>query len=151
MATNPTDTDAVIDEQSEYPERDSTQTSTGLEENVAGALSYLFGALTGIIFYLVEQDNEFVRFHAAQSIVLFGIVFAASVFLGVVGTVTSALFFSGGAATFLVGSLVSLVLMLAWLVVGLVTFGLWVFMMVRAYQGKTPRVPIAAGLADKLV
>ena len=151
MATNPIDTDAVIDEQREYSERDASQTSTGLDENVAGALSYLFGAVTGIIFYFVEQDNDFVRFHAAQSIVLFGIVFVASVVLGTIGMVTSTLLLNGGAGGFLVGSLVSLVILLAWLVVGLGTFAAWIFMMLRAYQGKTPRVPIAAGLADKLV
>lgn len=37
-------------------------TETGLEENVAGALSYLLGLLTGILFYLLEDENSFVRF-----------------------------------------------------------------------------------------
>ena len=46
------------------------KTSTGLEANLAAALSYLVGFVTGIIFLLVEKDNKFVRFHAMQSILL---------------------------------------------------------------------------------
>jgi len=45
--------------------------STGLAENVAGLLCYLFGWLTGLIFLLIDK-RPFVRFHAAQSIVVFG-------------------------------------------------------------------------------
>ncbi|MFC7135148.1 MULTISPECIES: DUF4870 domain-containing protein [Salinibaculum] len=130
---------------------ETTDTSSGLDENVAGALSYLLGIVTGLVFFVVEKDNQFVRFHAAQSIAVFGLVFVASVVLGFVGTAVSALVVSGSTGAFLVGSLVSLVLLLAWSVVGLATFALWLYLMFRAYQGKTPRIPIAASIADRLV
>ncbi len=44
--------------------------STGMSSNVAGALSYLIGPVTGIIFLVLEPYNrdKFVRFHAFQSI-----------------------------------------------------------------------------------
>ena len=42
----------------------------GMSENVAGALCYLLGLVTGIIFWVLApyNQNRFVRFHAFQSI-----------------------------------------------------------------------------------
>ena len=45
-------------------------TSTGLSPNVAGLLCYVAGWITGIIFFVLERRNKFVRFHAAQSIIV---------------------------------------------------------------------------------
>ena len=45
-----------------------TKISLGLDENW-GALCY-FGLLIGIVFFVLEKDSEFVRFHAMQSIIL---------------------------------------------------------------------------------
>lgn len=146
MASNTKDIDAGRDE----PPVASGEMESGLDENVAGALSYLFGLVTGLIFYLIEQDNPYVRFHAAQSMVVSGIVFVAYIGLSILGTVVSSILFTSS-STFFLGSIVSLVLGLIWLVLALGGFGLWVYLMVRAYQGKTPRVPIAAGIADSLV
>ena len=146
MASNTKDIDAGGDE----PPVASGEMESGLDENVAGALSYLFGLVTGLIFYLIEQDNPYVRFHAAQSMVVSGIVFVAYIGLSILGTVVSSILFTSS-STFFLGSIVSLVLGLIWLVLALGTFALWVYLMVRAYQGKTPRVPIAAGIADSLV
>src|SRR5271170_1046382 len=42
-----------------------------MAENVAGLLCYLLGWVTGLIFYFIDK-RPFVRFHAAQSIVVFG-------------------------------------------------------------------------------
>src|ERR1700680_2112507 len=44
---------------------------SGMSENVAGFLCYLVGWVTGLIFFLIDK-RPFVRFHAAQSIVVFG-------------------------------------------------------------------------------
>ena len=146
MASNTQDIDATGDE----PPVASGETESGLDENVAGALSYLFGLVTGLIFYLIEQDNPYVRFHAAQSMVVTGIVFAAYIALSIVGMIVSTVLVTSS-STFFLGSIVSLVLGLIWLVLALGGFALWVYLMIRAYQGKTPRVPIAAGIADSLV
>jgi uncharacterized membrane protein len=48
------------------------KTSTGMEQNLEGLLCYVLGWVTGIIFLILEKDNKFVRFHAIQSIVVFG-------------------------------------------------------------------------------
>lgn len=123
---------------------------TGLNENVAGALSYLFGFVSGLVFFLIEKENEFVRFHAAQSIVFSGLVILTYIALSVVGTVVSTILFAS-TSTFIVGSIVSLVLGLLWLGVALGGFAAWVYLVVKAYQGETTRLPVVAGIADKLV
>lgn len=47
------------------------KTTTGLPRNTAAALSYVLGPLSGILFLLLEKD-PFIRFHAAQSVVVIG-------------------------------------------------------------------------------
>jgi len=51
-------------------EQDLGKSSTGMQPNVAGLLCYLAGWITGLIFYLIEKENKFVRFHAMQSIIV---------------------------------------------------------------------------------
>ena len=47
------------------------KSSTGLDPNLAAALAYLLGFLTGILFLVIEKDSKFVRFHALQSTMVF--------------------------------------------------------------------------------
>jgi uncharacterized membrane protein len=110
-------------------------TQSGLSENVAGLLCYLLGWVTGLIFYFVDK-RPFVRFHAAQSIVVFG-------GLMVIRIVLSMVFISGGLAGFSMG------MGLLWLV-SLVGLVLWILLMIKAYQGEKFRVPLAADLADQI-
>lgn len=132
------------------PAAGATANESGLDGNVAGALSYLFGMVSGLIFYLIEKDNPFVRWHAVQSIAFNGLLIATSMVLTVLGSVVSVATFSGSSSMFLVGSLFSLVLGLIWLVVGIGGFVAWAYLMIKAYQGEAPRMPIAAGIADRL-
>lgn len=123
----------------------TTETSIGLDENVASAVAYLLGFVSGIVVFLLETDNRRVRFHGAQSTVLFAGIVALSVVLGVVGTVLDVL---------LTGWL-DLVVWLAFsagsLALTLVAVVAWVYLVVRAYQGANPRLPVVAGIADGLV
>jgi len=128
----------------------STETSTGTDENVLGALSYVLGFVTGLIVYLIEKDNEFARFHAAQSMVVSGGLLVLSIATSVLGTIVSTFLFTSTSG-FFVGSLVSLVFGLLWLVVSVGSFVLWAYLIISTFQGKTPRVPVAAGIADGLV
>src|SRR3989344_5088329 len=50
----------------------------GLPQNTAGALAYVLGWLTGLVFVLVEKDNRYVRFHAMQSVMFFAVLTIAS-------------------------------------------------------------------------
>ncbi|HXO05624.1 MAG TPA: DUF4870 domain-containing protein [Candidatus Sulfotelmatobacter sp.] len=114
-------------------------TQSGLAENVAGLLCYVLGWITGLIFYLTDK-RPFVRFHAAQSIVVFGALTIIRILVGMV-------FVTGGLAGVTAG--LSFGILLFWLI-SLVGVILWILLMVKAYQGERYRVPIAADLADKL-
>jgi uncharacterized membrane protein len=102
--------------------------SEGLAENVAGLLCYAVGWVTGIIFLLIDK-RPWVKFHAAQSIAVFG---------GLTILRIGVLFMSH----FLGWGIFALI--------GLVSFVLWIFLMVKAYQHETVRIPIAADIADSL-
>lgn len=117
----------------------STQ-QTGVAENVAGLLCYVVGWVTGLIFLLIDK-RPFVRFHAAQSIVVFGGIAVLYIVLGPLFGV--GLLGGGGFGLF---GLFHLLLTAIWL--GSVV--LWILLMVKAYQGERFRVPMAADLADKI-
>jgi uncharacterized membrane protein len=117
--------------------------SSGLAPNVAGALSYLFGIITGIAFLLIEKENRFVRFHAAQSVVISGSLIALSILMSILGGIL--------AMIPVIGWIVGLVLGVFWLLVGLGGFILWLVLMFRAFQGHEWRVPLAADYADKIL
>jgi uncharacterized membrane protein len=103
--------------------------SEGLAENVAGLLCYALGWVTGLIFLLIDK-RPWVKFHAAQSIAVFG---------GLTIIRIGLLFMSH----FLGWAIFALI--------GLVSFVLWIFLMIKAYQHETVRIPIAADIADNLV
>jgi uncharacterized membrane protein len=110
-----------------------------LAENVAGLLCYVLGWITGLIFFLTDK-RPFVRFHAAQSIVVFGSLMIIRIIIGM-------MFVTSGLAG--IGTGLSLGIILSGLVsiVGLI---LWILLMIKAYQGERYRLPIAAEFADKL-
>lgn len=147
--TMSTTTDPHVPEEEPLQEPTSQRTGTGLDENVAAALTYVLGWLTGIVMYFVESDRERVRFHAVQSIVVFGGLTVLSLLLSVVQTVLMNVLFAGGTAGFMVGGIVSAVLGLVGIVIWLGGLVAWVYLLVRTYQGKDPRLPVAAGIADR--
>jgi len=104
------------------------RTGMGMKARTAGVLCYLFGWVTGLIFFLLEKQSRFVRFHAMQSILFFGIlsilqgVFSRIPFYGAIG-----------------GAL------------GLVMFIGWIFMMVKAGRGEYYKLPLFGDLADRLI
>ncbi len=132
-------------------------TSIGsLEAHVAAGLSYLT-PVAGLIFFLMEKTNRFVRFHAMQSIILgvgyivwiivFG--FVLPIVLGTAGGVADSA--TGNTGAFGLGSsLLSCGLVcLSW-VGGLAFFGFWIWGIVSAFTGKYTKLPIIGGFAEKL-
>lgn len=112
------------------PAAAAAPTTEGLQENIAGLLCYLLGWLTGIIFLAIDK-RPWVKFHAAQSIVVFGgltIIRFALVFI-------HGAFFGWGIAV----------------LIGLGGFVLWIVLMVKAYQHENFRLPIVADIADSFV
>lgn len=127
------------------------ESGTGLEENVAAALAYVLGFVSGIAMYLLEPDSPTVRFHAVQSIVVSGAVFVLLMVLNVIGAFLAAAGSVGGAGSAiafgLVGGLFGLVSLLVWLA----SLALWIYLIVRTYQERNPRIPVAAPIADRYV
>jgi uncharacterized membrane protein len=114
--------------------------TTPMNENVAGLLCYVLGWITGLIFLLIDK-RPFVRFHAAQSIVVFG-------GLQIVYIILTRVFFTSFAAAGLgFFSFVGLLFE----ALRLVALVLWIVLMVKAYQGERFRVPFAAEIAESLV
>lgn len=103
----------------------------GLAENVAGLLCYVLGWLTGIIFLLIDK-RPFVKFHAAQSIVVFGGLTVLRIALAFIGGLSGIVSFG------LFG------------LIGLLMFALWILLMVKAYQHEMFKLPIAAPIAESI-
>ena len=110
--------------------------TAGLEENVAGLLSYVLGWVTGLIFFLIDK-RPFVRFHAIQSIGLSIALFAVYLVIGVLFTMLH--FMSMG---FLALAIYPLL--------GLLIFVLWIFMMYKAYQHEKFMLPIIGPIAANM-
>ncbi|UCF12493.1 MAG: DUF4870 domain-containing protein [Thermoplasmatales archaeon] len=102
-------------------------TSIGLEENIEGAFCYILFFVTGIIFYILEKDNKFVKFHAMQAILVFLPAWIIVILLGWIPV-------------------------LGWIISGLIallTLILWLILMLKAYQGEKFKLPIVGDIAEK--
>jgi uncharacterized membrane protein len=106
------------------------KTSTGLDANLAAALTYLVGFVTGVIFLLVEKENRYVRFHAMQSTLLFLGIVILDILLQIVP---------------ILGALVVFLLVIPASAI------LWLFLMYKAYQGEEYKLPFVGQIAaDKV-
>jgi uncharacterized membrane protein len=114
--------------------------SAGLQENLAAALCYLLGVLTGVLFLVLEpyNRNRNIRFHAFQSIFAWIGVVVVSVVLEIVTQIFGRLPF--------VGWMISATL---WTGFGLGIFVLWVVLMYKAYSNERWVLPFVGPLAEK--
>ena len=118
----------------------SRSAQPGMAENVAGLLCYVLGWVTGIIFFLIDK-RPYVRFHAAQSIVVFGGLHLINIVVGIMF----------GAGFMMMGRRGGFGLSFAlYSIINLIAFILWIVLMVKAYQGEKFQVPVAAGIAQSL-
>ena len=109
-----------------------------MEPNVSAGLSYLVGII-GIIFFFMEKQNRFVRFHAAQSITVGVALIAVSIVLSILSTVL--------AFIPVLGWIVAILLSLG---LGLGSFVLWIMLMWRAWQGREWETPVAGSFARRI-
>lgn len=116
--------------------------AAGLQENVAGALCYIVGLVTGIVFLVLQpyNQNRTIRFHAFQSIFyhVSWIIFWFGLHI-----VLATLGFG------LLGALFGLLSMLVSLVIGFGGFLLWLFLMWRAYNNNPLVLPIIGPIAQQ--
>jgi len=103
------------------------ESSTGMSANIAGLLCYVLGWVTGIIFVVWERKSTFVKFHAWQSIMTFGVLTVASLILSWIPIIG-----------WILGTLI-----------GILSFILWIILMIQAGTGKMWKVPWAGDWAEK--
>lgn len=101
-----------------------------MPENVAGALSYLLGPITGVVFFIIDRPRPFVRFHAVQAIAITVLWVVLAVILMILSAILGFIPVLG----WLVSILLSLGLSLA-------GFVLWLWLMFQAYQGREWEFP----------
>jgi uncharacterized membrane protein len=117
----------------------SESTSTGVDPRLASLLCYAAWWMSGIIFLIIERQHRGVRFHAAQSLVLFGgfsALIAALSFLSIAMLMVSTGAFQAA----------RVLLYAVWIVAVLI----WLLLMYRTYNGDTWRVPLAGDLAARI-
>jgi uncharacterized membrane protein len=114
-----------------------TKTSTGLQPNLAGALAYVLGWVTGLIFFLIEKENKYVRFHGLQSI-----LFNVAVFILVIAV-------SAFNIVVLFIPLLGVLIGLCNFVVGVAVFIAWLVLMYKAFTGEKFKLPVIGEIAEK--
>lgn len=94
---------------------------------MAGLLCYVLGWISGLAFILIEKESKLVRFHAMQSIIVFGVLTIAFLSLNYIGEIGLTI------GVFLI----------------VLTPVLWIVLMIKAYQGTMYKLPWAGNLAEK--
>lgn len=94
------------------------------ENNTNALLTYVAGWITGLIFLLTEKEDEFVRFHAAQSLIVFG-AFNLFAFVPLIGWILAP-------------------------IMAPVALIVWIVLMVKAYQGEKYMLPVVGEYAEQL-
>jgi uncharacterized membrane protein len=107
-----------------------------MADNVASTLCYALGFITGIIFLVLApyNQNRAIRFHAFQSIFLSVAFIALRIVLSILFTVTGSFWF---------------VFTIFWPLFSLVGLGIWLYMLLQTYQGKTIVLPVIGPLAQQ--
>ena len=124
------------------PEARGTSTSTGLPSNVAAAIACI-PLIGGIIFYILEKRDSFVRFYAMQSIIFGCAWFLFNIVSAVVHAVFGAIPGIGGILVFFWAIIAALV-HLAFLVIMIIAI-------VKAFMGVRWDIPYIGPIARKQV
>ena len=128
------------------PPVQTAKSSTGLDENVAALLAYVATWVSGLVFFLIEKDSRFVRFHAMQAILLgasaaiIGIVLWIVWFLGLI---------ISAAISDVLAGLVSIVLGLLFFVFSIGMLIAFVMCLIKAYQMQYFKLPVIGNFAEK--
>lgn len=127
------------------------QSALGLDPNVAAALGYIW--IVGLILFFIEKTNQFVRFHAMQS-VLYGIAWTVvMIVLAILNMIIAVVFGVASAAAGdpgIIGMLIGLISMIIWLVIPLIYVGGLILGAIKAYQNTKFKFPIIGNMAEKI-
>jgi uncharacterized membrane protein len=107
------------------------KTALGLSPNLTATLSYVLGLVSGLVVFVLEKENRFVRFHAMQSIIL-SVVTIIFYFVAIMMGRTS---------------IIGLIFSTGWIVFT----AFWFVGMINAAQGKDYKLPIIGFFAKKQI
>ncbi len=122
------------------PEFQPQAASAGLSDNAAGAICYLLGFITGILFLVLAPYNQSrnVRFHSFQSIFLNIAWFVLWIGIAIVSAVLIHIPFLGPIVSFLL-----------WGCLSIGALVIWLYMMFKTYNGEKIVLPIIGPMAEK--
>ena len=112
---------------SEGAAKPEAESSTGMSANVAGLLCYVATWITGIVFLVLEKKSTFVKFHAWQSVMTFGVLTVAYLIFSQIP---------------FIGWILSILIWILMVV-------LWIILMVQAGTGKMWKLPWVGNWAEK--
>jgi len=127
--------------------------SLNVDPSILAGLGYLF-PIVGIVFFFVEKHNRFVKFHAAQSMLIY-ISFFILTLIGVV------LIFGGVALSIVVGStdesglasisisLISFVFQCGIGAIALLHLGMQIWGTVAGFTGTYVKMPLIGEIAER--
>ena len=130
------------DEAPPPPPSDSGPKSTGLPSNIAAALACI-PLVGGIVFFILEKRDSFVRFYSMQSIILGGAWLLFSIAASIVGLIFRSIPVIAGVLDFFWG-----------IIVGIINVGfvvLWIIATVKAFTGARWDIPYVGPIARKQV
>ncbi len=127
------------------------KSSMGMEENIASMLCYLVLWITGFIFFFLEKENKTIRFHAIQSILTFLPLTILSLALGFIGAPSAS--YGGaygpyGIPSYSINPGIPALVWASW-GLSILTFVLWLILIIKAYQGEKFKLPIVGDIAEK--
>jgi uncharacterized membrane protein len=106
---------------------ENKKTVLGVTENLEALLCYALGWVSGLVFLFAEKGNPYVRFHALQSLVAFGVLHVASFVILILPILGAFLSF----------------------VIGLASLVLWIVLMVKAYKGERYKLPVIGDFVEQ--
>ena len=112
----------------------------GIPPNLAAALAYLLAWVSGIIVLLVEKDNRYVRYHAAQSVLVFGGLTVLGMLLPIAGNILGIIP--------LIGLVFKAILSIISFLLGIAALVSWVGLVLLALFGQDYHVPYLESYAE---
>lgn len=105
------------------------KTSLGLTPNLTAALAYVLGFISGIIVFVLEKENRYVRFHSMQSMILSVAIFVLNIVVGFIP---------------IVGPLLAMIVC----IIGIIC---WLIALIKAAQGQYYKLPVIGEYAEKQI
>ncbi len=128
------------------PPVQTTKSSTGLDDNIAALLSYIFGWVSGLIFFVMEKDSRLVRFHAMQSILLNAAALVVGIVLWIAWAVVAIV---GAMISESLGALFGFLFGLLIFVFYIGIFIAVILCLIKAYQRQYFKLPVIGNFAEK--